>query len=97
MKKYIFTESQLKRIIDNQVGVVNEQTTESYEGEIVNVSNGMAKVKATSEMGNVKYFTVKLRVNVPAGTLVYVEIRNGQPVIYGKDPRNPKGPNIKYN
>ena len=45
--KYIFTESQVKTIIDNQL---NEQTMESYEGEIVNVTNGVAKVKATSSV-----------------------------------------------
>jgi hypothetical protein len=80
MKKYIFTESQIKKIVDNQL---NEQTMESYEGEIVKVVNGVAKVKATSEMGNIKYFTVKLKVNVPVGTKVFVGIKNGLPEIYG--------------
>ena len=94
MKKYIFTESQIKKIIDNQI---TEQTSESYEGQIVKVANGMAKVKATSEMGNVKYYDIKLKVNVPVGTGVFVTIQNGMPLVYGKDPRNPKGPNIKYN
>lgn len=83
MKKYVFTESQLKKIVDNQL---MEQTSESYEGEIVKIDGGVAKVKATSEMGNVKYFTVKLKVNVPVGTKVFVGIKNGVPEIWGGKP-----------
>lgn len=92
MKKYIFTESQLKKIIDNQL---NEQTSESYEGEIVSITNGVAKVKATSEMGNVKYYNTKLKINVPVGTKVFVGIKNGQPEIYAEVQKGQ--PNKKIN
>ena len=98
MKKYIFTESQIKNIIDNQINDnLQEQTMESYEGKIVAINNGVAKVKATSEMNNVKYFNVKLKVSVPVGTGVFVSIKNGQPEIWGPNPKNQKGANIKYN
>lgn len=83
MKKYIFTETQLKKIIGSQI---NEQTSESYEGEIVTITNGVAKVKATSEMGNVKYYNVKLKVMVPVGTKVFVSMKNNQPEIWGGNP-----------
>lgn len=93
--KYIFTESQIKKIVD--VTLTESQTMESYEGEIVKVMNGVAKVKATSEMGNVKYYNVKLKVNVPVGTKVFVGIQNGMPQVWGPNPSNPKSANIKYN
>jgi ABC-type transporter MlaC component len=95
MKKYIFTESQIKKIIDNQI---QEQHVESYEG-VIKVVNGKTVVVATSEMGNKKTYAITLKVSLPKpdGTPVYVEIQNGQAVVYGKDPKNPKGPNIKYN
>ena len=93
MKKYIFTESQIKRIIDTQI---QEQTVENYEGVIKTV-NGKRVVEATSEMGNKKIFPVNLKIDIKDGTPVYVEIRNGQSIVWGKDPKNPKGPNIKFN
>lgn len=93
MKKYIFTESQIKKIIDSQI---QEQTVENYEG-VIKTKNGKKVVEATSEMGNKKEFPVSLKINVADGTPVYVEIRNGQAIVWGKDPKNPKGPNIKFN
>jgi hypothetical protein len=100
MKKYIFTESQIKKIIDSQITEskdLQEQTIESYEGKIVAINNGIAKVKATSEMNNVKYYNVKLKITVPVGTGVFVAIKNGQPEIWGPNPKNPKSANIRYN
>jgi hypothetical protein len=100
MKKYIFTESQIKKIIDSQITEskdLQEQTMESYEGKIVAINNGIAKVKATSEMNNVKYYNVKLKITVPVGTGVFVAIKNGQPEIWGPNPKNPKSSNIRYN
>lgn len=99
MKKYIFTESQIKKIIDNQITEskdLQEQTMESYEGEIKTI-NGKKVVVAKSEMSRVKQFPVKLKVNVPDGTGVFVAIKNGQPEIWGPNPKNPKSPNIRYN
>lgn len=94
MKKYIFTESQIKTIIDNQI---TEQTSENYEG-VIKTLNGRKVVIATSEMGNKKTFPLNnLKVNVADGTGVFVEIINGQAKVYGKNPKNPKGPNIPYN
>jgi hypothetical protein len=80
--KYIFTESQVKKIIDNQL---NEQTMESYEG-VIKTINGKTIVVATSEMGNVKHIPVKLRVKVPDGTGVFVGVKNGKYEIYGGKP-----------
>ncbi len=93
MKKYIFTESQIKKIIDR---TISEQTAESYEG-IIKTVNGKKVVEATSEMGNKKLYPVSLKINVADGTPVYVEIQKGQPLVWGKDPKNPKGENIKLN
>jgi hypothetical protein len=94
MKKYIFTESQVKKIIDSQL---NEQTMESYEG-VVKIQNGKTMVQVTGEMtGNKKTFPVSLKVKVNDGTPVSVEIKNNVVSVWGKDPKNPKGPNIKYN
>ena len=80
--KYIFTENQVKKIIDNQL---NEQTMESYEG-VVKTINGKTIVIATSEMGNTKQIPVKLRVNVPDGTKVFVGVKNGKYEIWGGKP-----------
>jgi hypothetical protein len=80
--KYIFTESQVKKIIDNQL---NEQTMESYEG-VVKTINGKTMVIATSEMGNTKKIPVKLKVKVPDGTGVFVGVKNGQYEIWGGKP-----------
>jgi ABC-type transporter MlaC component len=91
--KYIFTESQIKKIIDNQL---NEQTMESYQG-VIKTINGKTVVIATSEMGNTKQIPVKLKMQVPDGTGVFVGMKNGLPEIWGKDPKNPKGKSIKYN
>jgi hypothetical protein len=91
--KYIFTENQVKKIIDSQL---NEQTMESYEG-VIKIINGKTVVIATSEMGRVKQIPVKLKIQVPNGTGVFVGIKNGQTEIWGKDPKNPKGPNIRFN
>ena len=80
--KYIFTENQVKKIIDSQL---NEQTMESYEG-VIKTMNGKTIVIATSEMGNTKQIPVKLKVNVPDGTKVFVGIKNGQVEIWGGNP-----------
>jgi len=80
--KYIFTESQVKKIIDNQL---NEQTMQSYEG-VVKTINGKTMVMATSEMGNTKQIPVQLKVNVPDGTKVFVGVKNGQYEIWGGKP-----------
>jgi ABC-type transporter MlaC component len=80
--KYIFTESQVKKIIDNQLG---EQTMESYEG-VIKIINGKTFVITTSEMGNKKQLPVKLKVNVPDGTGVFVSMKNGQMEIWGGKP-----------
>jgi ABC-type transporter MlaC component len=82
MKKYVFTENQIKKIIDSQI---NEQTAESYEG-VIKTINGKTIVIATSEMGNTKQIPVKLKVNVPDGTGVFVSMKNGQPEIWGGKP-----------
>jgi hypothetical protein len=82
MKKYIFTEGQLKKIIDSQI---SEQTMESYEG-VIKTINGKTVVIATSEMGNTKQIPVKLKVSVPDGTKVFVGMKNGQPEIWGGKP-----------
>jgi hypothetical protein len=82
MKKYIFTESQVKKIIDTQI---NEQTSEAYEGEIKTI-NGKTIVLATSEMGNTKQIPVKLKVKVADGTKVFVSMKNGQPEVWGGKP-----------
>ena len=82
MKKYIFTESQVKKIIDTQI---NEQTMESYEG-VIKTLNGKTIVIATSEMGNTKQIPVKLKVKVPDGTKVFVGIKGGQTEIWGGKP-----------
>ena len=82
MKKYIFTESQIKMVIDKQI---NEQTSESYEGEIKTI-NGKTIVIATSEMGNTKKIPVKLKVKVADGTKVFVGVKNGQVEIWGGKP-----------
>ena len=80
--KYIFTESQVKKIIDNQL---NEQTMESYEG-VVKTINGKTIVIATSEMGRTKQIPVNLKVTVPDGTKVFVGVKNGQTEIWGGKP-----------
>ena len=88
MKKYIFTENQVKKIIDNQLNeqATGNETMESYQGVIESITNGVAKVKATSENNRIKYYNIKLKVNVPVGTGVFVGIKNGQPEIYGGKP-----------
>ena len=80
--KYIFTESQVKKIINNQL---NEQTMQSYEG-VVKTINGKTMVMATSEMGNTKQIPVQLKVNVPDGTKVFVGVKNCQYEIWGGKP-----------
>jgi hypothetical protein len=95
MKKYIFTESQIKTIINKQI---NEQTSENYEGVIsTDKKSGKRIVIATSEMGNKKVFPITLKVNVSDNTGVFVDVNGNQVSVWGKDPKNPKGPNIKYN
>ena len=86
--KYIFTESQVKKIIDNQLNeqATGDETMKSYEGKIVSITNGVAKVEATSQMNRKKYYNVKLKVDVPVGTGVFVGIKNGQPEIWGGKP-----------
>ena len=94
MKKYIFTESQIKKIVN---ATINEQTSENYEG-VIKTLNGKKVVIATSEMGNKKTFPLNnLKVNVMDGTPVFVEIVNGQAKVWGKNPKNPNGPNIPFN
>ncbi len=94
MKKFIFTESQIKKIVD---ATISEQTSENYEG-VIKTLNGKKVVIATSEMGNKKTFPLKnLKVNVSDGTPVFVEVVNGMVKIWGKNPQNPNGPNIPYN
>jgi hypothetical protein len=99
MKKYIFTENQIKKIINSQITgtqEIQEQTMESYEGEIKTI-NGKKVVVAKSEMGRVKQFPVKLKLNVSDGTKVFVGIKNGQVEVWGSNPKNPKSANIRYN
>lgn len=82
MRKYIFTESQLKNIIDSQI---NEQTSQDYEG-VIKMVNGKTMVIATTEMGNTKKFSVTLKTKVADGIGVFVKTKNGKVEIYGGKP-----------
>ena len=94
MKKYIFTESQIKKIVD---ATINEQTSENYEG-VISTVNGKKMVIATSEMGTKKTFPLNnLKINVADNTPVFVQIINGQAKVWGPNPKNPKGPTVPYN
>lgn len=99
-KKIIVTESQLKTILKHSV---NEQKSKmipsggSAEG-VIKVINGKNMVIVKSEMGNQEKlgpFTFKVPVN--NGQPVQVSVEKGMTIIYGTNPKNPKGEKIRYN
>lgn len=100
MKKIIVTESQLKRILDHNI---NEQRSKmipsggNSEG-VVKIINGKYMVVVRSESNQVETigpFTFK--VPVKNGQPVFVSNVKGMIVVYGTNPKNPKGENIRYN
>lgn len=100
MGKIIVTESQLKAILEFNV---NEQKSKmipsggSAEGT-VKVINGKYMVIARGEMGGEeKLGPFTFKVPVKDGQPVHVASEKNMIVIYGKNPKNPKGPNIRYN
>ena len=99
-KKIIITETQLKVILENNL---NEQKSKmipsggSAEG-IVKIINGKYMVIAKSEMGNEeKLGPFIFKVPVKNGQPVHVTVEKNMVVIFGSDPKNPKGKNIRYN
>lgn len=92
--RYIFTESQIKKIINN---VVSEQPTkdnvfDSSQGEIKTM-NGKTFVITTGEMGTKGQYPITLKTKIPDGTavlvkkdksgkiLVYAQLKKGQPSV----------------
>lgn len=100
MNKILVTESQLKAIINHNI---TEQSSKmipsggSAEG-VVKVINGKYMVIATSEMGKQeKLGPFTFKVPVKDGQKVHVSNTKGMVIIYGTNPKNPKGDNIRYN
>jgi len=101
MKKYIFTESQIKKIIDNQI---QEQKSKmipvggSAEG-MVKMINGKTMVVVTGEMtgGTETIGPFNFKYPIKNGQGVFVANENGTIVIYGPNPKTGKGPNVRYN
>lgn len=100
MSKIIVTESQLKAILQHNV---NEQRSTmipsggSAEGT-VKIMNGKYMVIARDEMGKEeKLGPFTFKVPVKNGQPVHVKVDKGMTMIYGSNPKNPKGENIRYN
>lgn len=104
MKKYIFTESQIKKIIE---GVLNEQQSKmippggSAQGKI-KIINGKYMILVSGEMGGRETIgPFNFNVQVKNDTLVHVANENGKIIVYGIDPKSTVSSNqknyIRYN
>ena len=98
--KYIFTESQVKKVIDN---VINEQKSKmipvggSSQG-VVKIDNGKTMVQCTGEMGGSETIgPFNFKYPVKNGQGVHVANEKGTIVVYGPDPKTGKGKNVRYN
>lgn len=86
--KYIFTESQIKKIIDN---VVSEQSTKPVDNVIdasqgvIKTINGKTIVVTTGEMGTKGQYPISLKTKVPDGTEVFVKKdKTGKIIVYAQ-------------
>ena len=100
MTKILITETQLKTIIDSNI---NEQKSKlifpggSASGTIKMV-NGKIMLVVNTEMGNhetIGPFTLKFPVK--NGQDFFITNKKGKIILYGPNPKNPKGENIPYN